>query len=84
MKRAPSGEVDGKLCIAAHSRMWYNVLHIHNPESARTILETRLKIGNGCLGKLVIGMLDASVMKKTAADLKTKGRKPGSTCGLLG
>ena len=28
--------------------------------------------------------LDSSMMKKTAADSKAKGKKPGSTHGLLG
>ena len=53
-------------------------------ESAWKILRTRLKKGNGRLGKLAIDTLDSSMMKKTAADSKAKGKKPGSTHGLLG
>ena len=45
--------------------------------------------GNGRLGLLAIVMLDLSMMKKTAADLKAKRRKkrrkkPGSARDLLG
>ena len=43
-----------------------------------------LKKGNGRLGKPAIGTLGSSMMKKMAADLKEKGKKPGSICGLLG
>ena len=60
------------------------VLYIHNPESARKILRTRLKKGNGRLGKQAINTLDSSIVKKKAADLKAEGKKPGSTRGLLG
>ena len=42
------------------------------------------KKGNGHLGKIAIDTLDSSMVKKTAADSKAKGNKPGSTCGLLG
>ena len=55
-----------------------------NLDSARKILRTQLKIENDFLGKLAIDTLDLSMMKKTAADSKAKGRKPGSTHGLLG
>ena len=58
--------------------------YVHNLESARKILWTRLKKGNSCLGKPTIGTLDSSIMKNTAADLKAKGKKFGSTCDLLG
>ena len=64
-------------------RMWC-MLYVHNPESAWKILPTRLKKGNGLLGKPSIDMLDSSMMKKTAADLKAKGKKSGSTRSLLG
>ena len=60
------------------------VPYVHNPESARKILQIQLKKGYGCLGKLTIETLDMSMIKKMAADLKTKGKKPVSTCGLLG
>ena len=51
--------VDGKLNIDTHARMWYIyvcVPYVHNPESARKILRTRLKRkeGNGHLGKLAM------------------------------
>ena len=52
--------------------------------SAWKILQTLLKEGNGCLGKLAIDTLDSSMMKKMAADSKAKGKKPGSARGLLG
>ena len=46
-KRALSGEVDGKLCIAVHTRMWYIYLFIcgvHSwPGSAWKILRTTKK-----------------------------------------
>ena len=41
-----SGEVDGKLSLAAHARTCYIyvcVPYVHNPESAQTILRTGLK-----------------------------------------
>ena len=43
-----------KVALAAHTRpMWYiYVSYVHNPQSARNILRTRLKKGNGRLGKL--------------------------------
>ncbi len=43
-----------------------------------------LKNGNYHLGKSVIDTLDSLMMKKIAADSKAKGKKHGSTCGLLG
>ena len=43
-----------------------------------------IKKGNVHLEKTAIGMLDSSMMKKTAADSKAKGNKSGSICGLLG
>ena len=67
-----------------HARMWYiYVPYIHNPERAQKILWTRLKKGNGRLGKPAIDTLDSSMVKKTAADSKAKGKKPGSTSSLL-
>ena len=42
------------------------------------------KIINGRLGKTAIDMPDSSMMKKTAANSKAKGKKRGSTHGLLG
>ena len=46
-------------------------------------LQSRLKKGNGRLGKATLFTLDSS-MKKMAADSKAKGKKPGSTHGQLG
>ena len=40
--------------------------------------------GNGRLRKVFMDILDSSMMKKTGADSKAKGKKPGSTCDLLG
>ena len=59
------------------------VPYVHNPESTLKIFLTQLKKGNGRLGKLTMNTVDSSMMKKTVVDSKTKGRKPGSTCGLL-
>ena len=53
-------------------------------ESTWKNLQTRLKKGNGRLGKLDIDTLDSSMMKKMATDLKTKGKKPGYTSKLRG
>ena len=39
-KRALGGEVDGKLCIAVHARMWC-IFITWRVESAQTILRTR-------------------------------------------
>ena len=54
---------------------------VHNPESTQKILRTQFKKRkrNGRLGKLV---LDSTMIKKTAAESKTKGRKqnPHATC----
>ena len=58
--------------------------YVLNPGSAPKILRTQLGKGNGRLGKLAIDTLDLSMIKKTAADSKAKGKKPGSTRGLLG
>ena len=60
------------------------VPYIHDQESARKILRTQLKKGNGRLEKSSLDTLDSSMMKKTAADLKAKGKKQGSTSILLG
>ena len=49
------------------------MLYIHNPESALKILQMQLKKVNDCLGKPTINMLDSSMMKKTASDMKPKG-----------
>ena len=38
------------------------------------ILRTQLRNRNGHLGKLAIDTLDSSMMKKTAADSKAKGK----------
>ena len=43
----PSGEVDGKLRIAAHAYVWYNICRCSQPQGARRILRTRLKKKNG-------------------------------------
>ena len=59
------------------------VPYVQNPESTRMILRTLLEKGNGCHGKPA-RYARFSMMKKTAADLKAKGKKPGSTHGLLG
>ena len=56
------------------------VPYIYNPESAWKILQTRLKKRNGHLGKLAIDTLDPSMIKKTAADSKAKGKKLDHTC----
>ena len=71
------------LCMPVCSIYIY-VPYIHNPESTRKILRTQLKKGNGRLGKPAIDVLDSSLMKKMAADLKAKGKKHGSTFSLLG
>ena len=42
-----------------------------------------LKKGNSRRGKLAIDTLDSSMMKKTAADSKAKGKKPGSHAACL-
>ena len=51
-------EVDGKLSIDVHGRIWYiyiererEMLYVHHMESTLMILQTRLKKGNGSLGK---------------------------------
>ena len=44
----------------------------------------RLIKGSGSLEKLAIDTLNSSSVKKTAADLKAKGKKPVSTHGSLG
>ena len=59
------------------------VLYVHNLESTRKILWTRLKKGNGGLEKLNMDTLDSSMTKKRAAELKAKGKKSGSACDLL-
>ena len=43
-----------------------------------------IKKENGRLGKLDIDMLDSSMTKEMATDLKTKGKKPGYTSRLRG
>ena len=61
MKCTLSWEVDRKLCNTAHTRINYKhiyVPYVHNPESARKILQTRLKKGNDYLRKPAIDMLD--------------------------
>ena len=55
--------------------------YVHLTESALTILQTRLKKGNGRLGN-AIDTLDSQKMKKMAADSKTKRKKLVSTQGL--
>ena len=57
-ERALNGEVDGKLCIAAHSRLWYiclyiylYVLYVHNLGMHGRFYRLNFKKGNGCLGK---------------------------------
>ena len=70
--------------------MWYIymcvcVTYVHNPESTWKILLARLKKGEMVgLVNLAIDTLDLSLTKKTAAGPKAKGKKPGSTCSLLG
>ena len=71
-------------CCACPYVVYIYMPYAHNPESVRKILRTRLKKGNGCLGKLSIHMPDSLMMKKTAADSKAKGKKTGSSHGLLG
>ena len=65
--------------------MWYIYIcaYVHNLGSARKILWTQLRKENGHLGKLAIDTLASSMMKKTPADLKAKGKKPGSTRACL-
>ena len=58
-------------------RIYIYMPYVHNPESIRTILWTRLKKRNGRLGKLTIDMLGSLMI--TASDSKTKRTKPGST-----
>ena len=80
-KRALTGEVDGKLSIAALAHMVYITRRVHGRFTDSTYIK---KGGNGRRGKLAIDTLDSSMMKKTAADSKTKGSKPESTRDLLG
>ena len=75
-------EVDRKLRIATLARRY-----VHNPESqecTEDFMDSLKKKGNGHLGKNRIDTLDSSIMKKMAEDSEAKGKKPGSTCGLLG
>ena len=81
-------EVDGKLRIAEHAPMRYIYMCCmfitSRVESAGKILWTQFKKGDSLFGKFTIDTLDSSMIKKMAADSKAKGKKPGSTRGLLG
>ena len=84
--------MDGKLCIAPHAPCGIYICvcvcvcvcasYDRNPESAWKILRTQLE-KKSHLGKPAIVTLDSSMMGKMAAESKAKGKKPGSTCGLL-
>ena len=69
------------LALVTSRDMSMYLLYVHIPENTRKILRTLLKekTTNGRLGKLT---LDSSVMKKTVAESKTKGKKrnPHATC----
>ena len=45
-------------------------------------LQIQLKKGNGRPGKLAMDTLDSSMMKKMAADSKTKGNNSEYSCDL--
>ena len=47
------------------------LLYVHNPERALKILRSRLKKGNGCLGKLVIERLQIRSTKGRTLDTHT-------------
>ena len=80
MKQVLRGNVDGKLRVAAHGFMWYIYMpYVHNPESAWKNLQTRLKKRKRSSRKPAIDTLDSY-----DADLKAKGRKPGSTRDMSG
>ena len=74
-------------CITTHARMWYiymYVPYIHNECMEDFTAQIFLKkVGGGGGGGMVVTP-DLSMLKKTAADSKAQGKKPGSTCGLLG
>ena len=83
-ERVLSGEENGKLCIAADAHMRYIYMqYVHNPESAQKISRTWLKKGNSAL-ETRHRYTDSSTMKKMAADLKAKRKKPVTTHGPLG
>ena len=71
--------MDGELRIAAYDRRTAYI-HMVYMSSARKNLRLDFKKGNGRLGTRQI----PSITKKTAADSKAKGKKPGSTLSLLG
>ena len=51
----------GERSDAAYVRMWYFfvlLLYVNNPESSWKILQTQFNKGNGCIGKLIMDMLD--------------------------
>ena len=68
--------------IAARTRMWfvYTCVPFHTAEGHE---RSRSRLGNGHLGKPAIDTLDLSMMKKKVADLEAKGKKHGSTQGLI-
>ena len=72
---------------ASDASMYLYMCHMfitRRVESARKILPTQLKKGNGPLEKPAIDTLDSSIMKITAADSMANGMKLGSTHDLLG
>ena len=69
------------LCFVVSRYICIHVSAVHSyTVSTRKTFSTLLKIRNGRHGRL-----DSVMMKKTAADLKTKGRKldPHMTCMLI-
>ena len=70
-ERALSGEVDVNLRNAAHGRLY--VCAVCQLEST-LVLRTRHVKGNGRHGKPALDTLDWSMMKKTTADSKAKGK----------
>ena len=67
-KRALSRGVDGKFHQAVHAHIWYiYVPYVHNPESARKILRTRLVLEN-------LDTLDSSMIRKWLQFLRPKER----------
>ena len=61
---------------APHTRMWPYVAVAHNPKRTRKILRTRLKKKKKWSSRKT---LNSSIMKKTAADSKARGKKCGSS-----
>ena len=63
--------------------MWYMCCMFITGKVHGRFYRLDLKKGSSLLGKLAIDTLDSLMMKKTAADSKAKGKKPGSTCCLF-